>query len=230
MIDRIKRTVESLLGTDHRGNFSPSKFDTILNFVVMNKFEELFFEVNRLLNRQNRGLINGGLENLPDKVREKIEHYIEPYTAMTYVGPHFTFPSDLRYFDTILYNDDAMVELCKSNKEFKILETANPTEEYPIGLKQGNTLQIRPSTILSDVTVSYLRNPRQAKWTYTIVDDVEIYNPSAVDFVDVDIHPSEEDDIVIRVLQGFGVELKEQDIQQIAQADKLTEFQQENTN
>jgi len=80
---------------------------------------------------------------------------------------------------------------------------------------------------VGSVTVSYLRNPVQAKWTYTIIDGVEVFNPSALDYVDVDIHPSEEDDIIIRVLQGFGVELKEQDIQQLTQADKLTEFQQE---
>jgi hypothetical protein len=226
MINRIRETVKTFLNTDGRGNFSPSKFDTILHYVVNNKFEELFFEVNRQLNRQNRGLINGGLENLADKTREKIEHYLMPDTALTYAAPYFQLPANLRYFDSVEYNGNP-VELCKSNKEFKILQTAVPTTTWPIGVKIGNVIKIDPSTIVGSVTVSYLRNPVQAKWTYTIIDGVEVFNPSALDYVDVDIHPSEEDDIIIRVLQGFGVELKEQDIQQLTQADKLTEFQQE---
>lgn len=229
MINRIFETVKAYLNEDQRGNFKPSRFDTVLHNVVLEKYEELIYDVNRLVNRQNRGLINGGLDNATDKVREKIQHYIEPAKTINYSNGVFTLPEDLRYFDAVLY-DNEIVELCKSNQEFRVVATTEPTGEFPIGLKQGNTITILPETIEDNVKVSYLRNPVRAKWTYTIIDDVEIYNPSASDFQNVDIHPSEEDDIVIRVLQAFGVNLKETDIQQITQAEKAREFNQENTN
>jgi len=229
MIDRIKKTVEAYLNTDNRGNFTPDKLNTILHSKVLEKFEELFFEVNKMINRQNRGLINGGLENIPDKIRERIEHYLMPDTPLTYSGTSFSLPADMHYFDAVLYNGE-IVELCKNNKEFKILEKANPTEEYPIGLKQSNKLSIRPSTIVSNVTVSYLRTPIRAKWTYEIVDGVEQFNVDATDFANVDIHPSEEVDLTIKVLEAFGVNLKEKDIQEFAQREEVTAFNQEITN
>lgn len=228
MIDRIYQTVKTLLNTDGYGNVKPSEFDLILHNVVTEKFETLFFEVNKLINRQNRGLINGGLENITDNVREKIEHYITPYTALTYSGTTFTLPADLRYFDTILYNS-TIVEMLKSNREFEIVKSQDPLATEPIGLKQGNTIKIYPSTIITNVTMSYIRNPNQAKWTYSIVNNVEIFNPSAGDYVDVDIHPSEEDDIIEKVVNKFAMNLKERDVYLATQQEEALEFNQENS-
>ncbi|WP_339877053.1 hypothetical protein [Olleya marilimosa] len=228
MINRIKETVEDYLNTENRGNFQPETFNRILHHGVQTLFEELFFEANRMANRQNRGLILGGLENLTDKVRERISHYIVDDNALTYSTDRFDLPSDLRYFDAVFYQEDTLVELCKSQKEFKILKSTNPNTDYPIGVKVGNTLKVLPIQINTDLSMSYLRNPLKAKWTYTVVDDVELFNPSANDFVDVDAHPSLEADLIVHVLKGFGVNLKEQDIQAITQRSEMQNFNEEN--
>lgn len=226
MIDRIFQTVKTYVNTDGHGNFTPKKFNTILHNKVLEHFENLFFEANQMVNRQNRGLLNGGIENITEKVRERIQHYIVPETTLTYSAPYFILPTDLHYFDVVLYNNE-IIDLCKSTKEFKIVETANPTEDYPIGLKQGQRLSVRPSTIVDTVTMSYLRKPIEAKWTYQLVLDVEQFNPSASDFVNVDIHPSQEVDITLSVLEGFGVELKEKDLVAFSQREQVTAFNQE---
>lgn len=227
MIDRIKQTVETFLNTDNRGNFKPESYDTILHSVVLDRHEQLFFEVNRMANRQNRGLLNGGLENVTEKLREKIQHYIVDDVTLTYSTNRFILPEDLRYFDAVLYNEE-IIEMLKSNKEFNTLKSTNPSEAYPLGLKVGNVIKVLPTTIVDNVTVSYIRNPLRAKWTYTIVGGVEQYNPDADDFVDVDAHISEEFDITIGVLRGFGINLKEQDVQAIAQNIENTVFNEEN--
>lgn len=232
MIDRIFQTVKTLVNTDGNGNFKPKSFDLLLNNVVLEKFEELLFEVNRLVNRQNRGLVNGGLENVADKVRERIQHYLVEETTLVYENSKFTLPANLRYFDTVFYLNEA-IELCNNNMEFKLisnLKNTAPEGDYPIGLKQGNTIKVAPSTIITNVTATYLRNPLQAKWTYQIIDGVEIFNPSANDYVDVDIHPGDEDDVILRVLKKFGINLKEKDIQEITSREEINEFTAKNTN
>jgi len=228
MIDRIFDTVKSLLNTDGIGNFKPEDFDNVLHKKVLEKFEENFFEVNQMVNRQNRGLINGGLENIPEKIRERIQHYLMPEAALTYSDPYFLLPSDLHYFDTVMY-DGHVIELLKSNREFKIVEKANPTEEYAIGLKQGSTLSIRPSTIADSVTITYLRTPIRAKWTHQIVDGVEVFDNSANDFQDVDIHPSDEVDLIVRVISGFGLNLKEKEVIAYTQREESENFNHEKT-
>ncbi|WNH10040.1 hypothetical protein [Thalassobellus suaedae] len=226
MIDRIFKTAKFFLNTDGRGNFKPEDFDTVLHNKVLEKFEDNFFEVNQMINRQNRGLINGGLENIPDKIRERIQHYITPDEALTYSATYFNLPDNLHYFDTVEHNG-TIIELLKSNREFKAVEIGNPSEDYPIGLKQGNTLKVRPSTIVANVTMSYLRKPIRAKWTHQIINSVEVFDNGAPDFKNVDIHASEEVDLTLRILSGFGLNLKEKDIQDYAQREEATNFNQE---
>jgi hypothetical protein len=225
MLDRVHKTLKFLANTEGRGNVKPENVDLAIHNRVLEKYEELFFEVNRIINRQNRGLINGGLENLTDKIREKIQHYLQEETV-TVTSGSFTIPSAVRYFDTVFFGN-TYIELSKNNKEF-LLSKSEATEAFPIGLKQSNSIKVLPTTI-DEVTISYLRNPIKAKWTYNVVDGVEMYNPSKSDFKDIDIHPSEETDLTLRVLQSFGINLKEQDLQSITEQMKNTEFNKEIT-
>ena len=94
----------------------------------------------------------------------------------------------------------------------------------------GNVLSIAPATDTDTVTLSYLRQIKYPKWTYTTIDDVELFNPDAADFQDADIHPSEENEMVRRVLMAFGVNLKENDIQAFTMQEENTDFNQNNAN
>jgi hypothetical protein len=225
MLNRVHRTVKFLANTDGRGNISPSKIDLAIHNRVQEKYEELLFEVNRLVNRQNKGLVNGALDNTTEKVRERIQHYLEE-KEVTVTNGNFTIPSEVRYFDTVLYAK-TYIELCKNNKEY-LLSSTEATEQYPIGLKSANTIKVLPQTIQT-VTLSYLRNPIEAKWTYTIVNEFEMYDPSKPDFKEIDIHPSEEADLILRVLQSFGINLKEPDLQKVTEQIKTNEFNKEIT-
>ena len=229
MIDRINRTVKTYLNTNNLGNFSPARFEDVLHNEVLGMYGELMFDINRATNRQNRGLSGSGLESTTDKIAESIEHYLMPDAELSYSVNAFSLPSDLRWFDLVLYNG-TMVEMCRSNREFHAISASNPDEDCPIGLKVGNTIKIAPDSIDSGVTVSYLRNPIRAKWTYTIVNGVEIFNPSDAGFKDVDIHPANEYELVRRILKGFGVSLKEDEVVKLVQHEEAKEFNQENTN
>lgn len=228
-IDRVKRVVQIILNTDNRGNFTPSDFNDILNNVINEIFEEYLYEVNRMVNRENRGLINNGLESVPDRIREKLLHFLQS-SDIAVASDVFALPTDIRYFDSVFTDTDVEIELCKNMKEFKLLKNfvhTSPTANYPIGIKIGSNLSVLPDTV-EDITLYYLRNPLIPKWTYTIVGDVELFNPSAGDFVDIDMHTSEEENIIRRVLLKFGINLKEQDIQQVMAQHELLETQQEN--
>ena len=231
MIDRVVKTVKTILNTEGRGNVKPSQLDLIINNVIFEIFENNLFERNRLLNRENRGLAGSDLDNVAKKLLERIQHYLTE-GDLTYVNGRFTFPADLRYLDTVNYFDTE-IELVRNNREFKLiknLKETSPNEDYPIGLKQGSHLKVLPITIIDNVTASYLRNPLQAKWTYTVLEGVELFNPSANDYQDIDIHPSEEDNVIIRVLQKMGINLKEKDIQEIMTREQMNEFNEKNTN
>ena len=230
-IDRLYKTVLMFANSDIRGNVKPTDLRLALYDVVNEIVEEYFYEVNRMLNRENRGLINGGFENIPDRIREKILYFLKEDVVLNYAAPYFELPADLRYIDSVFYQDNNEVEFCKHNKEFKLLLNYTdtlPTNTNPIGLRIGNKIKVAPTTIVDEVTISYLRNPLIPNWTYTVVGGAELFNPSAPDFQDIDLHPSEENRVVLATLKRFGVNLKETDLTQMTAAREQIDFNQDN--
>ena len=230
-IDRLYKTVLMFANSDIRGNVKPTDLRLALYDVVNEIVEEYFYEVNRMLNRENRGLINGGFENIPDRIREKILYFLKEDVALTYSAPYFELPTDVRYIDSVFYQDNNEVEFCKHNREFKLLLNYTdtlPTITNPIGLRVGDKIKVAPTTIVDEVTISYLRKPLIPNWTYTVVGGSELFNPSAPDFQDIDLHPSEENRVVLATLKRFGVNLKETELTQMTAAREQIEFNQEN--
>jgi len=217
--------------SDIRGNVKPTDLRLALYDVINEIVEEYFYEVNRMINRESRGLINGGLENLPDRIREKILYFLVEDVSLTYNDPYFTLPTNLRYIDSVYYDNVNEVEFCKHNKEFKLLlnyADSLPSVTNPIGLLVGSKIKIAPTTIVDEVTISYLRKPLIPNWTYTVVGGSELFNPSAPDFQDVDLHPSEENKVVLKTLQRFGINLKEVDLIQATTMKENLDFNQDN--
>lgn len=230
-VDRVYKTVLMFANSDIRGNVKPTDLRLGLYDTVNEIVEDYFYEVNRILNRENRGLINGGLENISDRIREKILYFLVEDVELNYNDPYFELPTDLRYIDSVYYDNNNEVEFCKHNKEFKLLSNyadTLPTALSPIGLLVGNKIKIAPMTIVSGVTISYLRKPLIPNWTYTVVNGAELFNPSAPDFQDIDLHPSEENRVVLSTLKRFGVNLKETDLVQMTAAREQIDFNQDN--
>ena len=228
-VDRVYKAVLFFVNSDMRGNVKPDELRLAINTAVEDIVEGYFTELNRALNRQNRGLSGSGLENLPDRIRERLLYFLTE-DDLVYDDPVFNLPSDLRYIDAVLYGD-VEVTPCKNNREFKAistLEDALPTADYPIYLRVGDDIKILPDTIDDDVSISYLRKQEIANWTYTVVGTAEVYNPSAADFQDIDLHPSEEYNVIIKTCGYFGVNLRESDIVNMANVEQQQEFNQDN--
>lgn len=232
MINRIKQTVQTFLNTDNRGNVSPEEYNLLLHNAIQDRFEELLYEVNRQANRENVGRMGNSIENLPERFREKINHYLEEKELEDNQDKSpYDFPADYKYFDALYSNGLKDVEFTKNRKEFNILKR-QAMPDFPIMLITNNKLHVFPDFNEDDfeegVFISYIRKPKYPKWTYQVVSNVELFNPSGAGFQDADVHPSEEAEMVRRILMSFGINLKEQDIQNVMLQKNNAEFNQQN--
>lgn len=254
-VNRVYRTVLTMASSDIRGNVTPTEYNLFVNDVVEEIYEEYLFDVNRLLNRQNRGLMGSGLENLPARIREKIQHFSADAAMVNVTGylldgngdqilddegnpisadsttTIFQYPADHRWTDVVYYNGSAEIEICPNMREFKTVSGfshTRPTVKNPIGIKQGPVLRIAPITITDNVMISYLRNPVPANWTFTVIGTAEIFNPDAPDVANVDLHESEFNNVVVRVAKRFGINLKESDLTAVTTNEQGTDYGQEN--
>ena len=85
-----------------------------------------------------------------------------------------------------------------------------------------------PESIDADVVLFYLRQPKIANWTYSVVGTAEVFNPSLQGFQDIDLHASEESNVVLRTCLKAGINLKEQDLKALMQAIETRQLNKEN--
>lgn len=229
-VDRVYKTVLMLANSDIRGNVKPFELRLALYDVCGEIYEGYFSEIVRMTNRENRGLINSGLENIPDRIREKLQYFLVEDADLTYNSGLFEFPEDHRYSDTAIY-DGAEIEFCKNRRHFDLVKNdadAKPTLAYPIGLRVGAAIKVAPSTITTGVTLTYLRNQLIPNWTFTMVGGAELFDPSINGFQDIDLHPAEENKVVMLTLNRFGMNLKENDVIAYTQGKQAQDFNQDN--
>lgn len=223
-IDKVSQIILALTNSDVRGNVTPFERNNIINNVVEEIYEGYFGDITRFRNRQNRGLAGIGFENQAEQSLEKLLYFLKEGL----IDNSLQLPTDARYIDAIYTTGGIELEECKNTKEFNTVKGI-ATTSYPIFLKNGTAIKIAPTGLAYPLSISYLRNPVPAKWTYTVVGETEIFNPSAVDFRDIDLHPSEESNVIIKTLMRFGINLQEKDLQVVAQSQDNQRFNEEIT-
>ena len=77
--------------------------------------------------------------------------------------------------------------------------------------------------------VSFYKRPEPPNWPYIVVVNKAIYNGAANDLQNFELHTSEEEDLVSRILMLAGVMMKQQDIQQAGLQDIQLAKQQQNS-
>lgn len=232
LIDRIYQKVKTFVNTEVRGNVTPAEFNLFLHDAIQSRYGDYIYEINRLQHRVHQGVTSNLTENLPNKIREKILHYLTETATPIAIenNEKYRLPQDIYFLDEVEYvnqetSETTVFEVVKNKRSYNITKS-QATATYPICLQVGE--EIRTSHNLGPLTISYLRKPKFGKWTYMVVNGAEIFNPGAGDFEDADIHPSEEDKIVVEVLMRFGINLKEQDIQASANSEDIKETNDNN--
>ncbi len=231
MINSLYKFVQTVANNELDGNISPTDFDLITNNSVEELYDEDLEQLKRLIDREKRSGKNISLDSITDKYYEKILHYHYGAEAI-YADGKYNLPDDLRYLDTIEHSGNE-VEIIKRRREFKAilnLADTNPSAAMPVGYVLDKKVEIAPSTIQSPIAIYYLRSPKKCKWTFSMAGRTPLFNPDAQDFQDVDIHPSQQYTLSVRILQKLGVNLKDDQLAQYGLSKESNEFNKENSN
>ena len=78
-----------------------------------------------------------------------------------------------------------------------------PTINRPICIveEENNIIRVTPNTI-TNIDVDYIQSPRLVNWTYVVVQGKALYNNSAADAQDFSLHPSEETELVLKIINN----------------------------
>ena len=137
------------------------------------------------------------------------------------------YPSDFYRLGTVIYKNDTLVQMVERN-EFYLIQRSPltaATKVQPIFLYEDEKLQVFPTTITSDISVSYIKKPNQPQWGYSIGSLGQfLYNPSSS--TNFELHVSEQADLITGILLYSGVIIQDPTIIQVASQ----QIQQEDIN
>jgi hypothetical protein len=228
LIDRIYNKVKTFVNTDVRGNVTPAEFNLFLHDALQERQNEIIELINQHQNRANKGLLGNGLENIAENYRQILDHYLFLKIVTSNATGQITLPEDVIHIDVIENNRNIAFEKCANYSEFRTLKSV-AVASFPLFIRFGNTIETYPIAQSQNIKISYIRKVIVPNWTYEVISENELFNPSHPNFRDADAHPSDEDILVMKVLKRFGINLKENEITAVASQTEQINNQKELT-
>ena len=219
MIDSIYKLVQVISNKEYRGHISPASLNLLGKQAQEKIFRGYFDDENRDKIRAKRGMVERGYANITMVQRERMDNFSKT-ASLSYSDPYFLFPNDLYMIKDrgLSYQGKFIRELQTQDISSIGLSKAAASETFPAYYKESSGLIVMPSSITNSVSLRYFKTPTDPKWTYTVVGGVEMFNPSAGDYQDFELHPSEYYNICINILSPLGINLSQTELAQYAEA------------
>ena len=231
-VDRIYQRVLTLANKEQRGYITPQEFNLYANQAQMDIFEQYFYDLNQFLRMPGNSTTHA---DMVDILEEKISVFEVTATLALAINPNgvagnldalprFYRLSNVRSGNTIMES--------VSRKDFRLFPNSpltTPTATRPIYMIDtiNSIIQIAGDDTLAEADIDYVQSPRQVNWTYVVVGEKALYNATAADAQDFDLHPSEETELVLKILTLAGFTLKDQALYQAAAGEDTKNIQQE---
>ncbi len=135
--------------------------------------------------------------------------------------------------DYNIYDSEILKEAEKvTNTKITMLNNSlltKPTLTYPAYIQDATRGKIYPITInkQGQIVSQYIRYPFEPNWTYLDTSGQDpIYNPSDALHQDFELPLSDEPNLVAKILQYAGVEIREGDVVTFAQGEESLDTQE----
>lgn len=220
-VDTVYKTVLLILNKEQRGYMTPDEFNKIGQQVQLEIFEKYFEDLNQIVRAPQT---DADYADRLSYLEEKLSVFENTNTFSVSNG--VATLSDVHRLNTVTYNN---IELQKLGKKeyYNIIKSplTKPTESYPIYLQEGNSLKIEPTTI-SAVNASFIKKPLPIKWNFTFDANLNIYVYTVTGSTNFELHPSEQTEVILKILAYAGIIIRDPQIVQAATA----QVQQQNIN
>ena len=222
MIDAVRNTVLAILNKNNYGYLSPSDFNLYAQQAQLEIFEDYFYQYNTQLNLENARRSGTDYADISKGILEVIDLFSKTATLAQVTDNTYLMPSDYYLINKVMYNG-LEVERVNQSKITMLLNSmiTAPSKEFPAYTTEGSTMTVYPVTITgaTDISSQYVRYPLTPKWTYNaaLIAQGPVFNASAVDYQDFELPLDNLNDLVNKICQYAGVEIRESAVVQFAQ-------------
>tara|TARA_R110001599_G_scaffold173477_1_gene365308 strand:- start:491 stop:1216 length:726 start_codon:yes stop_codon:yes gene_type:complete len=226
-VNTVYQTVLMILNKEQRGYMTPTEFNKVATQVQLEIFEDYFDDLNKQLRIPQA---DTDYADRQENIDEKIAIF-KTFGNATYktVGSlsYFELPTsdvynvlvDFYRLGNVLYNDEKVVQRL-DRREFYYANQSRltkPSTINPAYLYENQKLFIKPTSIVSKITVDYVRKPVDVNWVIRL-GSLGQYEYNDLASVDFELHESEQTEVILKILLYAGIIIRDNEIVQTAAA------------
>lgn len=227
MINHVRNTVLTVLNKENRGFLTPSQFNYYAKYAQQLIFDDYFNEYDKLQTLDNNRRIHD-IGDIRARLEQKIEKFIKVSTKSETSG-YYTQPDDLYKIQNVTYEGKIVEHIPSTRKKYLNLSSiAAPSEEFPSYCTEGSYIYVSPTDLDGDIKITYIRKPKDPKWTFRTIGENPVFNVSATDYQDFELFPDDESRLITEILKLTGVTVREPQITQAGAGLEQAEEQRDN--
>jgi hypothetical protein len=231
-IDTVYQRVLAIANKEQRGYITPQEFNLFANQAQLDIFEQYFYDLNQFLRVPGNDTTYSDMIDLLNEKIDIFERFRGALVDLSGAGVG-TWPAHYRMGEVYYKYDNQYLEIEKiGQNEIHHIENSPliaPTVTRPCYVQLTElTFQTYPTiTVETDIVCNYIATPAVVNWGYVIntVNGSALYNANTS--TNFELHASEETELVIKILELAGIQIRQQDIYQIAAQEEAQNVQQE---
>jgi len=221
-VNTVYRTVLLIINKEQRGYITPDEFNKTATQVQLEIFNEYFEDLTQQLRlSSNDSEYSNRIKNLEQKIAIfQTDGICVPTIGGFSVPGALNVPpvTDFYKLGTVIYNDEKEVQYVQPNEllELNLSPITKPSIYWPIYTYKNSIIKVYPTTITTGITCTYIRKPADPLWNFTATPPnyQYIYDPTTS--VQFDLHPTEQTNLITRILLYSGIVINDPEIVQIA--------------
>ena len=235
-IDTVYQKVLAFANKEQRGYITPQEFNLFANQAQSEIFESYF---HNIINQAKKPTNSHVYVDVDQSLEERIRVFEKVYGVNAILSlPNVGSNTKVKRIDpNIVYR----INRIEFNKiECELLSTNNfnqvrqagplmkPTNSRPISNVRNNQIRAVGSDdqLILPTGIFYFSKPTKPSWGYFVVGGKALHDSSQAKTTHFELHPSEESELVYKILKFAGISMKQQDISQAGQGLETAQNQQ----
>ena len=225
-IDKVYQKVLALANKEQRGYITPQEFNLFADQAQMEIFEQYFYDLN-----QQRRLVGNNTKyaDVNDILEEKISTFKVTDTIIGLVDGYNIDQENIYRLINLKHGPSTIVEEVR-REDWEIIQASpltRSTSDKPLWYRADGKIFINSEKWVPSLEVSlqYIKKPQKPSWGYVVVNDKPLYSSNAS--IDFELHPSEESELVYRILAFAGIAIEKPQLTQAAMGLEGAKVQQE---
>ena len=206
--DTIYQRVLAIANKEQRGYITPQEFNLYANLVQMEIFDQYFYDLNQFSRLHGN---DTGHADMVDLLEEKINIFADS-APMGAGAVNEWIPSTTPYKVTsVFYTLDSKTYVGervtqKEAAEMSASPLAKPSPTRPVWYDTfGKIIVLGPTDLSGSMNLNFIKRPGPVRWGYVVVNEQAMYDQTNTE--DFELHDSEENNLVYKILKLAGISL-----------------------